>query len=543
MEAGNYRMGAIVIRSKRIISFILLCFMTILMSCSKETFYANSVMKPPEIIKRGTGIINLPVTEEKITLTVFAALDSNHYGVIDDFNENEFFQELERRTGVHLKFISPPLEKEQEVYNEMIASGEFADIYTHDGNVYPDGWDAAVDDDIYLDLTPYLNTYLKDYNKARLSNPILEKGTTTAAGRVVCIYVFYTEPQPPWMGLQVRKDWLDDLGLEVPVTFDDWEKMLTLFKTEKNAYAPLSIGQHGFMSISHALSAGFNAMETLMNVDGTVVYGPITDGWKEYLRLLNKWYRNGLIDPDFMINGAWQVDKQMVINGETGAWNAMYTLISEYERAGNGIKVIPVASPVVRKGDKLHIRREDSFIGHPVTISKRCKYPDVAMQIINYLYTEEGALLSNYGIENDTFVYDSSGKPVVTDKIRNNPKYSMPQAQALYLMPPSKFGGLYDWTRELSAVPEKDLAAFDIWGTADDDYILPETLNFEGGEAIERASILSAVTTYMNDCTVRFIVGDMKIERDWDMYVQAIKEMGIDRAIEITQKALDLQNQ
>lgn len=532
-----------ILRSKRIINFILICFMTIMLSCSKEPFTVKGAMEPPEIIQRGTGIIMLPATDEQITLTVFAALDSNHYGVIDDFNENQFFQELEKRTGVHLEFISPPLEKEQEVYNEMIASGDFADIYTHDGNVYPDGWDAAVDDDIYLDLTPYLKTYLKDYNKARLSNPVLEKQTTTAAGRVVCIYVFYTEPQPPWMGLQVRKDWLDDLGLDVPVTFDDWEKMLTLFKTEKKAYAPLSIGQHGFMSISHALSAGFHAMETLMNVDGKVVYGPITDGWKEYLRLLNRWYRNGLIDPDFMINGAWQVDKQMVINGETGAWNAMYTLISEYERAGNGIKVIPVASPVVNRGDKLHIRREDSFIGHPVTISTKCKYPDVAMQIINYLYTEEGALLSNYGIENDTFVYDSNGKPVVTDKIRNNPKYSMPQAQALYLMPPSKFGGLYDWTRELSAVPEKDLVAFEVWGTADDDYILPETLNFAGGEAIERASILSAVTSYMNDCTVRFIVGDMKIERDWDTYVQTIKEMGIDRAIEITQKALDLQNE
>lgn len=534
MEVAN-------IKSKRIISFILMYIMTIMviLSCSKEPFAGKSVQDPPTI--RGTGIINLPATNDKITLTVFAALDSNNHGIIEDFNENEFFQELERRTGVHLEFISPPMEKEQEVYNEMVASGYLADIFTHDGNLYPDGWDAAVEDGIYLNLTPYLDTYLKDYNNARKSDPFLEKQTTTAAGRVVCINVFYIKPQPPWMGLQVRKDWLDDLGLEVPVTFDDWERMLTLFKTEKKAYAPLSIGQNGFMSISHALSAGFHAMETLMNVNGKVEYGPITDGWKEYLKLLNNWYRKGLIDPDFMINGAWQVDKSMVINGETGAWNAMYTLISEYERAGNGIEVIPVASPVVNIGDQLHIRREDSFVGHPVTISTKCKYPAVAMQIINYLYTEEGALLSNYGIENDTFVYDSEGKPVVTDKIKNNPRYSMPQAQALYLMPPSKFGGLYDWTRELSAVPEKDLIAFDVWSTADDDYILPDTLSFTGGEAIERASILSAVTTYMNDCTVRFVVGDMRVEKDWDIYVQTIKDMGIDKAIEITQKALDFQ--
>ncbi len=533
------------IKNKRIYAlFLIYCITALVMiSCDQQPY---PIANEPGVtessgtsVPRGTGIIQLPSTDEMITLTVFAALDSNHIGIIDDFGENEFFKELERRTGVNFEFVMPELEKEQEVYNEMVASGEMADIITHDGNAYPDGWDAAVDDELYLDLTPYLETYLKDYNRLRTSDPFLEKSTTTAKGRVVCVNVFYIEPQGPWMGLQVRKDWLDDLGLEMPVTFDDWEKMLTLFKTEMGAYAPLSIGQNGYMSISHALSAGFDVMETFMQIDGKVYYGPITDNWRSYLSLLNDWYKKGLIDPDFMTNGAWQVDKSMVINGETGAWNAMYTLISEYERASNGIEVVPIPSPVIRKGDKLHIRREDSIVGHPVTISTSCKYPTVAMQILNYFYTEEGALFSNYGIENDTFVYDSHGKPVVTEKIKNNPLYSMPQAQALYLMPPSKFGGLYDWTRELSAVPEKDIKALEIWGTADDDYILPDQLHYAGAEAGERAAIVSAVTAYVNDCTVKFIIGALDINKEWDHYVSTLEDMGIKRAVQITQNALN----
>lgn len=125
---------------------------------SSETQKTVSTASPDAVVD--TGTTQLPLTDEPITLTVFAGLDSNLFGIIDDYNDNGFFIELEKRTGVHLEFIMPGTEKEQEVYNEMMASGKLADIITHEGNEYPEGWDAAVDDGVYLDLTPYLNTYL-----------------------------------------------------------------------------------------------------------------------------------------------------------------------------------------------------------------------------------------------------------------------------------------------------------------------------------------------------------------------------------------------
>lgn len=173
--------------------------------------------------------ITLPLTEEPITLTVFAAMDSNLTGIINDYNENGFFEELEKRTGVHLEFIIPAAGNEKEAYNLMIASGELADIITHNGYEYPEGLDAAVDDGYYLDLTPYLDTCLPDYNRVRTSDPVMEKSTTTDKGRVVGLHILYTEKQGPWMGMQIRKDWLDDLGLEVPETYDELETVLKAF--------------------------------------------------------------------------------------------------------------------------------------------------------------------------------------------------------------------------------------------------------------------------------------------------------------------------
>lgn len=485
--------------------------------------------------------ITLPLTDEPITLTVFAAMDSNLTGIINDYNENGFFEELEKRTGVHLEFIIPAAGNEKEAYNLMIASGELADIITHNGYSYPEGLDAAVDDGYYLDLTPYLDTCLPDYNRIRTSDPVMEKSTTTDKGRVVGLHILYTEKQGPWMGMQIRKDWLDDLGLEVPETYDELETVLKAFKEEKNAYAPISIGKKGTMETSHALSAGYGVMETYQQVDGKVLYGPMEEGWKEYLTMLNRWYEEGLIDPDFMTNGGWQVDTGMVLNGETGVWNAMYTMISQYEDGGD-IEVVPMASPKKEKGDKLHIRREDGYVGNAVTISADCKYPEIAMKLWNYLYSEEGALLANYGIEGDTFNY-VDGKPQVSDKITNNDQYSMSQAQALYLMPPSRFGGLYDWTRELASVPAKDVKAFDIWSEADDSYIIPSRISYTSDEASEFAKLDAEITTYMEENSVKFITGVLDIDTEWDNYVQQLKDLGVEKAIEIKQAALDRFNE
>lgn len=526
---------------RRIISIMLILIMagSLLCSCAVVKKDGSGSDTGNDITGTAEEEMELPLTKEPVTLTVFAGMDSNLEGIVENYDSNMFIQELEKRTGVHLEFIIPEFGCEYDAYYSMIASDNFPDIISHNGYAYPEGLDAAIDDGYFLNLTPYLDTYLKDYNALRNRDSYTLKCTTTGSGRVAACYDIYAKEQGPWMGLQVRKDWLDELGLSIPVTYDDWENMLTLFLEKKGAYAPLSIGAKGYLEHSHGLSAGFGVYEDFMQINGEVVYGPAQEGWKEYLTLMNRWYEKGLIDHDFMINGEWQVDKSMVENGQTGAWNAMYIMMSQYEKADPGMVVVPVASPVIKEGDELHIRREDCSIGNPVTISAKSEHGDIAMKLLDYLYTKEGSLLANYGIENETFTYTTEGKPKVTDKISNNPKYSMGQAQAFYLLPPGRLGGLYDWTRELDAVPPEDLQAYDVWSKGDDAYILPKFLSYTSEESRERSRIVSGITKYMNDMTVKFITGVADINIQWDSYVNELKKMELDRAVEITQQALD----
>lgn len=491
-----------------------------------------------------TIVSTLPLTSEPVTITMWIPMDANFSTVSSDYNDNEFFKEMEKRTGVHIEFLTPATGEEQSNFNLMIASGELPDIIVR-SDLYTQGLDSGIDDGYFLDMTPYLDTFLSDYNSRRQLSDSIIKDTTTDAGKIGALYAIYTEEQRPWMGMQLREDWLKDLSLDMPVTYDDWEEMLTAFKEQKNAYAPLSLNNNGYMVLSNAMSAGFDAMFDFMNVDGKVTYGPMTDGWRQYLTKMADWYKKGLIDPDYMTSAAFFVDMEKVTTGQTGAWSSMYTMPALYEASSQdpNMNIAAVAPPKVNATDTTHIRLKNRSVNIPVSISADSENAELCMKWLNYLYTEEGSLLANYGMENVSFVYDESGKPMFNDTIIKNPDgLSMSQAQAKYTCPPSALSVYYDWTRELASVPEEDIASYDIWGSSLDDYVLPNFLSFTSEESKERASIMSDITTFVNESTNQFITGVKDIETEWDDYVSTLDSLNIKRCIELYQISLDRYN-
>ena len=484
----------------------------------------------------------LPLTEEKTTLSMFIPLDGNMATVVGDYNENKFFKELENRTNVHIDFRCPAIGEESTAFNLMIASDELPDLIAHQGYHYVDGLDAAVDDGYYMDLTPYLDTFLTNYNKLRLKNDFFAKSTVTDKGRVVGFYQIFTEPQPAYKGLQIREDWLKDLGLEVPVTFDDWEVMLTKFKEEKGAYAPLNIGSLGYNMDSNSMSAGYNVLNGFMNVNGTVKFGPAEEGWRKYLTKMNDWYNKKLLDPDFMTDGAYMPEMSIITSGQCGAWDSMYTMPALYEASSDdkNMQIIPVPSPVEKAGDEVHVRLADCIIHAYCTISAESQNKELAMKWLDYQCTKEGSLLANYGIEHETFEYNAEGKPEYTDLITNNPDgLSFAQTMTYYCLPPSLIGGDYDWTRELSSVPAEDVKSLEVWSEVPDDYNMPAGISYTSEEAKELGEIVNNINTFISERTTQFITGVMDINTEWDNYIQTINDMNLARAIEINQAALD----
>lgn len=490
-----------------------------------------------------TGEFQLPIVDEPTTLSYFVADDSNAAIMTTDWNDNEFYQEMERRTGVHLEFEMVSSADYQTNFNLMIASGNLADMIYVGASYYAEGVDAAIDDGYFLDLTDLVDEYMPNYERIRTSDVQYELLSTTDSGRLGAVYELRQSKQGPWLGLWIRQDWLDDLGLETPVTFDDYHEVLTAFKNEKGATAPLILNFSGSDGEFGTMSGGLNVLNSWqLDETGKVNFGPYMDAWKEYVTIMHQWYTEGLIDPDFMATDERTADMAKVVTGASGLFAALYTMPSVYEAASEdpNMNLAPVNPPVMNEGDEGHIRLRDSYTSGNTAISADSENWEVALRWLDYLYTDEGALLANYGVEGDTFEFDENGEPVFTDKILNNENgWTMTQTVASYLCPSAGIANWSDWTRELAGVPEKDQACYDVWSEFSDDWRLPSSVTLTQDESTERAALYADISTIVKEQTAQFISGALDIEENWDAYISALEASGMERAIEITQAAYD----
>lgn len=490
-----------------------------------------------------TGEFQLPIVDEPTTLSYFVADDSNAAIMTTDWNDNEFYQEMERRTGVHLEFEMVSSADYQTNFNLMIASGNLADMIYVGASYYAEGVDAAIDDGYFLDLTDLVDEYMPNYERIRTSDVQYELLSTTDSGRLGAVYELRQSKQGPWLGLWIRQDWLDDLGLDTPVTFDDYHEVLTAFKNEKGATAPLILNFSGSDGEFGTMSGGLNVLNSWqLDETGKVNFGPYMDAWKEYVTIMHQWYTEGLIDPDFMATDERTADMAKVVTGASGLFAALYTMPSVYEAASEdpNMNLAPVNPPVMNEGDEGHIRLRDSYTSGNTAISADSENWEVALRWLDYLYTDEGALLANYGVEGDTFEFNEDGEPEFTDKILANENgWTMTQTVASYLCPSAGIANWSDWTRELAGVPEKDQACYDVWSEFSDDWRLPSSVTLTQEESTERAALYADISTIVKEQTAQFISGALDIESNWDAYISALEASGMERAIEITQAAYD----
>lgn len=161
------------------------------------------------------------------------------------------------------------------------------------------------------------------------------------------------------------------------------------------------------------------------------------------------------------------------------------------------------------------------------------------MRWYDYFYTEEGALLCSYGIEGESFEYDDTGKPQFTEVVYNNPDgLSLNDAIALYACVPAQ-ASWYNWERELVPTTSEN-----VWNTKElfegnwvDEYTMPQ-ITLTADESMEYAQIMTDVLTYLSENIVKFITGQKSMD-EYDSMLAELKSMGVDRATEIQQAALN----
>lgn len=126
----------------------------------------------------------LPISDEKVTLTYWRVW-SNDY--TPDFNAYQVNEEMEEKTNVKIEFTTVASSIAKEKFGILLASQDLPDMI--ENNVaYPGGGEKAISDGVYIDMAPYVETYMPNYRALRESDETVRKMTISDTGKMWGIY-------------------------------------------------------------------------------------------------------------------------------------------------------------------------------------------------------------------------------------------------------------------------------------------------------------------------------------------------------------------
>ena len=459
------------------------------------------------------------------------------------------YKAAEEATGIHVDYQGMSTSASNEQFNVMVASGSYPDLIGWGLN-FANGDDAEVDEDVILDLTEDIAQYAPNYYNLLSTDDELLKTAVSSSGYITAFYGLTTEDGLAKEGLAIRTDELQKLGLEKPYTIDDYENVLAAFKDDglKQPMMMLAPGaiQDNWLSGAFDVAAFCNSFP--MSVvptyvqDGEIKFGPIEDGFKDYITLMHDWYEKGYIEADFISdNSNWNSPDyaNAITNGEAGIFYCDWGNLNGYIE-NSEVEGFSLEATYDMHATEDSINHFGTFITKSASngfrITTNCENVELACQWGDWWYSEEGSLLANYGVEGEGFEY-VDGVPTFTSLVTDS-DLGMRDALLVYASN-GTINCVIDNNAAASVYSEVDKAAPEIWATGmDDEYVIPSSMSLSADDSTEAANIYSDIQTLCMESIAKFITGDKSLD-EFDDFVQQIEDMGIQDYLDIYQECYD----
>lgn len=510
----------------------------------------------------------LPITEEEVTLTWFMGFEGSTLNYIEGgtLNDHQVWSWLRENTGVNIDLTVVDKTNETEQFNLIITSGEYPDVMP--ATDYSAGVEAAFDEEIFMDLTDYIEENMPNYWTIINSDQNLLEDVTDG-DKLLAIYAVKDQAaNPSGTGAFIRMDWLEDLGLEVPQTYDELTDVLRAFKTEKGATEPMSLfntismangllmGGFGSMAELSASGMGSSALNAYYQEDGEVIYGATADGTRKYLSWLNELYNEDLINFDNMLNRETNPFSDLnageAADGSTGyifsnqPFGGNYSVMAASQYGDTECNWWPVQDVAETAGQHIPFYEEVTLVDMTsLAISTQCENVEVALQFLDYGYSYEGSLLYNFGFQKgsghdlETWDFNDEGEPEFDGAVLNS--IAATNIASGVVATKDLAGVVFD-TRLAFEFDERELSCMDAWSTNKSaDNILGSDVQFTAEEGVEASAIYSDILTYVSTSVLQFINGTLDINDDatWNSYVSTIEGMNLAGLTEIVQGAYD----
>ncbi|GBF74406.1 ABC transporter substrate-binding protein [Paenibacillus sp. 598K] len=480
-------------------------------------------------------------------LTYWAPFNPALNTVKASYNETPFYEALQQATGVTVSYTSPAIGQEKDSFNILLASGDLPDIVEWDWlKGFPGGPEKAIQDGYILKLNDAIEQWAPNLKKYLAEHPEVDKQIKTDNGDYYAFpFIRGDDALKVFQGPIIRKDWLDELGLPVPTTMEEWHTTLKAFKENKGATAPLAL-LNGLFDPG-AFVGAYGVVHGFYRVGDEVRYGQIQPEYKAFLTTMRSWYEEGLFDQNFASIDGKTLDANL-LDGATGAtihnsgggigkWTPMLRDIDPKAQ------LVGAPYPVLTKGDTPKFGQKDFAYTsvYSAAISASTTNLETAVKFLDYGYSEEGHMLMNFGILGESYTMED-GYPKYSELIVSNPD-NLGIAQMLALYTRGSYQGPFvqdiRYLEQYYSYPEQ-LDAIQAWQTQSEENKLPPVTPSQEENA-EFAAIMSDVNTLAQQMLEKIILGVDPIS-EFDNYVAKIKSSKIDRAIAIQQAALDRYN-
>ncbi len=503
-----------------------------------------------------------PITDDEVELTLWHHFSPSlaSAGVMESYSEHPVFQAAEEATGVHIEFIECHISARADQFAVMIATGEYPDMFRCFSTLYG-SITKGVEDEIILPLDDYVEIYAPDYLAVAATSESWQKAIYEDDGHISQFKSFVTEGgNDQTNGLMMRADWLEELELEIPVTYEEYHDVLTIFKTEYDISDPVMLIKNSTMAgFAQGLgtwaymtsSSGATASQSyFFQVDGQIVSTLTSPEYLEYVTLVHQYYEEGLVSPDWMTNEEDTTSESynaLITTGQCGMWSHNASFVdSLYEQAAQeGFEIVPVVGPVRSEGDSnLFTAYSEPMSSNALSISTQCETPEIAVAWCNFWFTELGSSLVDYGVEGLSWEWGDDGQKHFTELVTNNPDMTLTVAMNYYALGVEWTGvRSSDYIRMRDTYSDITRTCIDTWTAWRDDTntrSLP-TLSLTSEESEEFNSLYADISTYADESIAKFITGDLSLSQ-WDTFVETLQEMGIEQCVAIYQAALDRYN-
>ncbi len=517
----------------------------------------------PESSAAQTASYTIPISEEPLTYSIWMTYAPFIGDMIDTMHDLSVIRGIEETTNIHFDITAVNGADEGNNFQLMIAAGDYTDIITSMSN-YATGLEGAVEEGIIMDLADILPEYCPIYWEALSADTNTLMRATTDSGYIPTICVLSPEIGQEAIGIVYRDDWAEEFGMDTPTTFDELYDYLETAHNEKGAVLNLS----GTSGIWGDLAAGLNitlsegsASSTSNNdggfyvVDGEVRYGNVGEEFQYYLTYMNRLYEAGILDQDFYTdstNDPSAVARQNFGSGTnplvaTSAANTEDIMTYVEDTENFSMAVLPYVTldgetdVHIFASDATDLMKDDDVWAFNAELD--LEYIEPLLQLVEFLYSDDGYLLTNYGIEGEAYTLDENGNPQWTDLVINNPD-GLPYLFSSYLYATNAASGFFPYINDLSRsfynFNDMQWQIFeDLKTLSDAAYNYPNYASMNTEESTQFAAIATDINTYATTAILQFITGAVDIESGYADYENTLYSMGLQEMIDIKQAAYD----